>query len=123
MQPHRNDHQVSGPAVHVAQQLAKRNVIFQIQNVSEGLHFRRVVIKHQEHAGKSEDDKQVERNSTHTPSKIVLRRVGINFRRMQVKEDVGKDAESAVAPFVVVLDPENRTVKLSLLRLFQLSGL
>src|ERR1700722_2517983 len=118
MQPHRNDHQVSGPAVHVTQQLAERNVIFQVQDVAEGLHFRRVVIKHQEHAGKSKDDKQVESNSTHTPGEIVLRRVAINLRRMQVKEDVRKDAEGAVAWFVVVLDAENRTVKLRLFRLF-----
>src|SRR5436305_1671115 len=36
-----NDHQVRGPAVHVAQQFAVGHVVFEVKNVAEGLHLAR----------------------------------------------------------------------------------
>src|SRR5260370_1181499 len=61
------DHQVGGPAMHVAQQFAEGNVVFEVQHIAEGLHFARVVVKHQQHAGKSKHDEQIKCDATHAP--------------------------------------------------------
>ena len=119
VQPDGDDHQVRGPAMHVAQKLAERDVVFEIEDVAEGLHFRGVVIKHQQDAGESEDDEKVEGDATHAPGEIVFGGVAINFCGMQVEENVGEDAEGAVARLVIVLDAKHRAIELSLLRLFQ----
>ena len=46
VQPDGDDHQMRGPAVHIAQKLAEGDVVFEIQNIAESLHLRRMVIKH-----------------------------------------------------------------------------
>src|SRR5581483_7046751 len=59
VQPDGDHHQVCGPSVHIAQKLAERDVIFQIEDVAESLNLGRVVVKHQEHAGEGEHNKQI----------------------------------------------------------------
>ena len=88
MQPGRNDHQVRRPPVHVAQELAEWDIVFEIKNVAKRLNFCRVVIKHQQHPGKREHDEKIERNSSHAPGILVAHRVAIDLCRMQMQEDV-----------------------------------
>src|SRR3989475_11680860 len=107
-----DDHQVRGPAMHVAQQFAEGHVVFEIENVAEGLHFAGVIVKHEEHAGEGEDDKQIERDAAHAPGVAVTYRVTIDFGGMQMEEDVREHAEGAIARRVVVLVAENRSVNL-----------
>ena len=56
-------------------------------------------------------------DAAHAPGVAVAHRVAIDFCRMQVQEDVGENAESAVARRVVVLVPKDGGVDLSLGRL------
>ncbi len=119
VQPDRNHHQVRRPAMHVAQQLAERNIVLEIEHVAKRLHLAGVVIKHQHHAGQREHNKQVERDSAHTPGVAVTHCVPINFRRMQMQEDVRQHAQSAITRRVVVLVAKDRGVDLGLGRIFQ----
>ncbi len=71
VQLHHDHHQVGAPAVHVAQQLAERNVALQIQDVAEGHDLRRVVVEHQQRAGEHQRDVDVERHAAHAPGVVV----------------------------------------------------
>ena len=78
MELNRQHHRVRRPTVHVAQQLAVRDVGCQVENVAEGLHLRRVVVKHQQNAGPGQHPEQIEP-------------MGIASRRMVVEKfDVHK---------------------------------
>src|SRR4029077_20295423 len=80
-------HQVRGPAMHVAQQLAERHIVLEIQNIAERLHLARMVVKHQQHTGKGEDDEQIKRYAAHTPGVAVTHRIPVDLRRMQMEEN------------------------------------
>ncbi len=105
--------------MHVAQQFAERHVVLKIQNVAEGLHFARVVIKHQQDAGKGEDDEQIKSDAAHAPGEFVFYGVAIDLGGMQVEENVGQDRERAIARRLIVLDAENGAENLGLFGLFQ----
>jgi hypothetical protein len=62
--------------------------MFQIQDVFERISFCRMVIKHQEHAGKRENDEQVKRDAAHSPCKWITYCVAIDLCRMKMKKDV-----------------------------------
>ena len=105
--------------MHVAQQFAERDIVFEIQHVAKRLHFAGVVIKHQHHARQSENNKQVEGDSAHAPGVAVAHRVAVDFGRMQVQEHVRQHAQSAIARGVIVLVAKDRSVDLGLGRIFQ----
>src|SRR5437879_5360216 len=114
-----DDHQVRGPAMHVAQQFAKGHVVFEIEHISESLYFAGMVVKHKHDASEREDDEQIKGDATHAPGVAVANGVTINLGRMQMEKNVGEHSERAVARRVVVLVPENRSVNLSLGGLLQ----
>src|SRR6185437_12028008 len=120
---HGHDHQVRGPAVHVAQQAAKRHVIFEIENVAKRLNLRRMVIKHQHYAGEDEHDEEIKSDSAQAPGVTVARGVAIHFCRMNVEEKIVERGERAIARLIVVLDAENGAIELRFLRLLQLFDL
>ncbi len=93
--------------MHVAQQLAEGYIVLEIQDVAECLNLAGVVIKHQQHAGKSKHDKKIEGDSAHAPGVAVTHGVAINFRGMKVKEYVRKHTQSPVARGVVMLVAED----------------
>jgi hypothetical protein len=88
--------------------------MLQIEHVAERLKFGGMVIEHQQHAGESEHDEQIKRDSTHAPGETVAHGVAIDLRRMEMQEDVGKHAQSPVARRVIVLVAEDRFVDLGL---------
>ena len=100
-------------------QLSEGHVVFKIQNVAEGLHFARMVIKHQQDAGEGEDDEQIKCDAAHAPREFVFYGVAIDLGGMQVEENVGQDRERAIARRLIVLDAENGTKNLGLLRFLQ----
>src|SRR5437016_8577624 len=114
-----DNHQMRGPAMHIAQQFAEGHVVFEIEHISESLHFAGVVIKHQHDAGECEDDEQIKGDAAHAPGVAVANGVTIDFCGMQMQENVGEHAEGAIARRVVVLVAENRSVNLSLGRLLE----
>src|SRR5438132_2646202 len=116
---HGNDHQVRGPAVHVEEQFAEGHVVFEIEHISESLHFAGMVVKHQHDASERKDDEQIKGNASHAPGVAVANGVTINLGRMQMEKNVREHSERAVARRVVVLVPENRSVNLSLGGLLQ----
>ena len=83
--------------MHVSQQFAERNVMLQIQNVTKGQHLRRVVVEHQQHTRKRQHDEQIKRDSAHAPGEAIPHRVPIDLGRVQMKEDVRKNCQRAVA--------------------------
>ena len=97
VQPDRDDHQVRRPAVHVAQQLAERDVVLQVENVAERLHLRGVVVEHQQDAGEGQHDEEVERDPAHAPGVAVADGVAVDLGRMQMKEDICQNPERAAA--------------------------
>ena len=105
--------------MHIAQQLAERNVVLEIQHVAKRLHFAGMVIKHQHHAGQREHDKKVERDSAHAPGVAVTHRIAVDLGRMQMQEHIGQHAQRPVARRVVMLVAEDRSVDLGLGRIFQ----
>src|SRR5439155_10837681 len=109
-----DDHQVRGPAMHVAQQFAEGHVVFEIEHISESLHFAGMVVKHQHDASERKDDEQIKGDAAHAPGVAVANGVTINLGRMQMEKNVGEHAEGAVARRVVVLVAENRSVDLGL---------
>src|SRR5437899_12743407 len=100
--------------MHVAQEFAKGHVVFEIEHISESLHFAGMVVKHQHDACERKDDEQIKGNASHAPGVAVANGVTINLGRMQMEKNVGDHSERAVARPVVVLAPQNRTVNLSL---------
>src|SRR5438094_4917989 len=100
--------------MHVAQQFAKGHVVFEIEHISESLHFAGMVVKHQHDASEREDDEQIKGNASHAPGVAVANGVTINLGRMQMEKNVGEHAEGAIARRVVVLVAENRSVDLGL---------
>src|SRR6185437_764561 len=119
VQPDGHDHQVSGPAVHVAKELAEGDVVFEIENIAKGLNFCGVVIKHQQHARKHEHDEQIKSDAAHAPCVAVTSGVAIDLGRMDVEEKIVERGEGAVARLFVVLDTENRAIELGVFRLFE----
>ena len=119
MQLDGDDHQVRGPAVHVAQQFAERNVVLQVKHIAESLHLAGVVVKHQQHAGEGEHQEQIKSDSAHSPRIAVAHRVTIDLRGMQMQKNVGEHAQRAIARRVVVLVAENRGVDLRLGRILK----
>ncbi len=104
--------------MHVAQQLAEGDVVLQIQHISKRLYLARMVVKHQHHAGQSEHDEQVERDSAHAPGVAVTHGVAVDLGRVQVQEHVRQYAQSAIARGVVVFVAKDRGVDLGLGRIF-----
>ena len=119
MQPDRDNHQMGGPAVHVSQQLPKGHVVFQVENVPEGLYLGGVVVEHQQDAGKGQHDEQIEGDPSHAPGVVVGDRVAIDLGRVQMQEDVGQDPQRAVARLLVVGHPKDRLEELGLLGLLE----
>ena len=78
-----------------------------------------MVIEHEQDAGEGEHDKKIESDSAHAPGVTVAHGIPINFGGMQVKEDVGKHAQSPVARGVVVLVTEDGGVNLGLGRILE----
>ena len=105
--------------MHVAQNLAKRDIVLKVKHVAKRLHLAGVVIKHQQHAGVGEDDEQQKRNPAHAPGVAIAHRIAINLRRMQMEEDVREHAQRAIARRVIMLVAEDRGVDLRLGRIFQ----
>src|SRR5260370_26979192 len=105
-----DDHQVRGPAVHVAKQFAEGHVVLEVQDVAERLHFAGVVVKHQQHAGKGEHQEQIEGDAAHAPGVAVAHGVAIDLSGVQMQKNVGEHAESASARRVVVLVTKYRSV-------------
>src|SRR5204863_5693786 len=114
-----NHHQVRCPAMHVAQQFAEGNVVFEVQHITECLHFAGVVVKHQQHTGKSKHDEQVEGDAAHAPGVAVAHRVTIDLGGMQMQENVGEHAQGAIARRVVVFVTEDRGEDLRLCRFLE----
>jgi predicted nucleic acid-binding protein len=119
VQPYRNHHQVRCPTMHVAQQFAEWDIVLEIQDVAECLNFAGMVIEHQQDAGKSKHDKKVKGDSAHAPGVAVTHGIAINFRRVKVKEYVGKHPQSPVARGVIVLMAEDGGINLSLGRVLE----
>jgi hypothetical protein len=119
VQPHRDHHQVAAQRCMLRRIFAEGHIVLEIEHVAKGLHLAGMVIEHQQHAGEGEDDEQIERDSAHAPGVAVAHRVAIDLRRMQMQEDVGKHAQRPIARRVVVLVAEDRSVDLSLGRIFQ----
>src|SRR6516165_6692545 len=103
MQPHGNHHQVRGPAVHVAKQFAKGNVVLEIQNVAKRLDFAGMVIEHQKYAGEGQHNEQVEGNSTHAPGVAVTNSIAVDLGGMEMEEDVREHSEGSIPRRVIVL--------------------
>src|SRR5260370_8082662 len=101
-----------------AQQNAERNIVMKIKNVAERLDLAWVVIKHEQDAGKSEDDEQVERDPAHSPCIFIFDGVAVDLGGMQVEENVGQNRQRPVARRLIVLDAKDRPEKLRLFRLF-----
>jgi hypothetical protein len=59
------------------------------------------------------------RDSTHAPGVAVAHRIAIDLGGMQMQEDVGEHAQRPVARRVVVFVAKDRSVDLSLGRIFQ----
>src|SRR5256885_16044217 len=97
--------------MHIAQQLAEGDIVFEIQNVAKRLNLAGMVIKHQQDASESEHDKKVESDSAHAPGVAVAHGIAINFGGMKMKKYVGKHAQSPVARGVVVLVAEDGWIK------------
>ncbi len=113
-----------GPAVHVPEQLAKRNIVFEIKNVAKRQDLLRMVVKHQEHAGEGQHDKQIKRDPAHAPGKPVAHRIAIDLCRMKMKEDVGENRERAITRVRTnVRDAKDRFPKLRVLRILVSLGL
>src|SRR5467141_4695164 len=108
-----------GPAMHVAQQFAEGNVVFQVQHITESLHFAEVVVKHQQYAGEREHDEQIERDAAHPPGVAVAHRVTIDLGGMQMQENVGEHAQGAIARRVVMFVTEDRGEDLRLCRFLE----
>src|SRR3984893_4220872 len=109
-----DDHQVRGPAVHIAKQLAKRNVVLQIKNVAECLHLAGVVVKHQQYTGEGEHEEQIKSDAAHSPGIAVAHCVAIDLSGVQMQKNVGEHTECAIARRIVVFVPENGSVELGL---------
>ena len=109
--------------MHVPEQLAKGNIVLQVKNVTKGVDLRRVVIKHQEHAGEGQHDKQVERDAAHSPGVLVAHCVTIDLGRMQVQKNIGENCERTIARIgAIVRDAKDRLPKLRLLNVFVAFG-
>src|ERR1022692_4930598 len=78
-----------------------------------------MVIEHQQHAGESEHDKQVERDSAHAPGIAIAYRVAADLGWVQMKEDVRQHAQRTVAGRVIMLVAEDRSEDLGLGGVFQ----
>ena len=78
-----------------------------------------MIVKHKEHAGESQDNKQVKSDSAHPPGVAVADRVAVDLGGMEVEEDVGEHAQRAAALALIVLHPEHRFVERSLLWLLE----
>src|SRR5689334_9946288 len=91
--------------------------MFEIQHVAESLHFTGVVVEHQKDAGQRQHKKQIKGNAAHPPRVTVTDRVAIDLCGVQMQEDVGENAQSAVAGSVIMLVAEDGSIKLSLGRL------
>src|SRR5690349_8539463 len=75
-----------------------------------------MIVVHQQDAGKGQDDEEIEGDSTHAPGEAVSHGVAIDLGWVKMKKDVAQDAQRSAALCIVVLDPEDRLVELSLLR-------
>ncbi len=62
--------------------------MFEVENVAKGIYLGGVVIKHQEHPGKSEHNEQVERDAAHAPGEAITHSIPIDFRRMKMEKNV-----------------------------------
>src|SRR6266403_3088674 len=87
-----DNHEVRGPAVHVAEQFAERDVVLEVKDVAEGLHFAGMVVKHEQDAGKGEHQEQIESDAAHAPGVAVTHRVAVDLGRMQMQKNVGEYA-------------------------------
>src|SRR5262245_23085138 len=104
--------------MHVSQELPKGHVVFEIQDVAEGIAFCRVVIEHQKDASECQNDEQVEGDSTHSPGIWITNGVAIDLRGMQVEKDVGENCERTIARVrAIVRDTEDRLPQLCVLRI------
>ena len=88
-------------------------------NVTVRLTLGRVVVVHQQHASDGEDDEQVKGDAPHAPGIAVAHRVAIDFGRVQMQKNVGKNAQGPAAGTLVVLDAEDGLVERRLLRLLE----
>ena len=107
MQPHRDNHAVGGPAVHIAHQHAKRHIEFEIFNVGIGVFRHRPVVKHQIHTGDHRDQIHQKGNATHTPGETQARGVFADFRGVQMEPDIARDHQDTVARCIFVAVAEN----------------
>src|SRR6185436_16663897 len=116
MKPGSYDHQVGCPSMHVAQELAKRNVVLEIENVTKRVCLGWVVVEHQQHAGKRQHDEEIKRYTSHAPGERVTDSVAIDFCRMKVKKDIRQNRQRTI-PWIraIVRNPKNRLPKLRFL--------
>jgi hypothetical protein len=119
VQPDCDYHQVRGPPMHIAQQLAEGDVVLEIQDVAKCLHFAGVVIKHQHDTGEGQHNKKVECDPAHAPGVAVAHCVAVDLGRVQMQKHVGQHAQSPVTRRVVMLVAEDRGVNLGLGRIFE----
>ena len=105
--------------MHVTQQPPKGHIVHQVNDVTIRLTLGRVIVKHKEHAGESEDNKKVKSDSAHPPGVAVADRVAVDLGGMEVEKDVGEHAQRSAALALIVLHPEHRFVERSLLWLLE----
>ena len=94
VQPDGDDHGVSAPAVHLAQQ-AERHMGPQALHVEIGVLDRRAVVEHQQYTSDGFDEKEEEGQPAHAPSKRQLDPAAANRHGVQVQEDVGQNGHGA----------------------------
>src|SRR4030095_922138 len=119
MPPHRDNHQVRCPAMHVSKELSERHIVLKVENVAKCLHLGGMVINHQQRSGERQHDKQVERDAAHPPRIVVRDSVTVDLGGMKVQEDVREHSQSTTAWFVIVFDAKNGLVELGLFRILQ----
>src|SRR5260370_25943464 len=73
-----------------------------------------MLIEHQEHAGESKHEEQIEGDAPHSPGVAVAHRVTVDLGRGQMQENVGEHAEGTVARGIVMLVAEDGSVDLGL---------
>ena len=109
--------------MHVPQEFAERNVMFEIKNVAKGYDLRRVVIEHQQHTRERQHDEEIERDTAHPPGVLVAHRVAIDLRGMQMQKDVRENCERTITRVgAFVRHAEDRLPNLGLLRVLVILG-
>jgi hypothetical protein len=107
MEPHRDDHGVGTPPVHLAHD-PQGHMLAKPDDVAVGVFERRPVVEHQQQAGKGEHEEQEEAHASHAPRVTELDARLPDPHRVQMQKDVRQHDEHAIAVGIRPVVPEDR---------------